>query len=131
MTLDTNTFDQRTRDIELEIGGMTCASCANRIERKLNKLPGVSASVNYATEKARVTVPDGVDEQDLIATVEATGYTAVTPAPAVPEGPDDGGARPHGAAGAAQDAKEAEASAWRQRLIVSAAWLSCPLQARG
>ena len=43
-------------DVELLLGGMTCASCANRIERKLNKLDGVSASVNYATEKARVSV---------------------------------------------------------------------------
>ncbi|GAA2027981.1 heavy metal translocating P-type ATPase [Terrabacter terrae] len=128
MTLDKNTFDQRTRDIELEIGGMTCASCANRIERKLNKLPGVNASVNYATEKARVTVPDGVDEQDLIATVEATGYTAVTPAPAVLEGPDYRDVRPAGAVGGAHDAKEAEASAWRQRLIVSAV-LTVPVAA--
>ena len=45
--------------VELRIGGMTCASCANRIERKLNKLDGVAATVNYATEKATVTVPDG------------------------------------------------------------------------
>ncbi len=45
--------------VELEIGGMTCASCANRIEKKLNKLDGVAATVNYATEKAKVTVPAG------------------------------------------------------------------------
>ena len=61
---------------ELEIGGMTCASCANRIEKKLNKLDGVQASVNYATEKAKVTVPDGYDPALLIAEVEKTGYTA-------------------------------------------------------
>ncbi|WP_328588690.1 heavy metal translocating P-type ATPase [Arthrobacter cheniae] len=67
--------------IELEVGGMTCASCANRIERKLNKLDGVQASVNYATEKARVTVPDGYDPALLISEVEKTGYTAVLPAP--------------------------------------------------
>nr|WP_104180606.1 heavy metal translocating P-type ATPase [Arthrobacter sp. B0490] len=60
---------------------MTCASCANRIERKLNKLDGVQASVNYATEKARVTVPDGYDPALLISEVEKTGYTAVLPAP--------------------------------------------------
>ena len=53
--------------VELKIGGMTCASCANRIERKLNKLDGVSASVNYATEKASVTGPEGLDVADLIA----------------------------------------------------------------
>ena len=62
--------------IELAIGGMTCASCANRVERKLNKLDGVSASVNYATEKARVTVPEGYDPALLIEEVEKTGYTA-------------------------------------------------------
>ena len=45
---------QHDRDIELVIGGMTCASCANRIERKLNKIPGTTATVNYATEKAQV-----------------------------------------------------------------------------
>jgi len=66
--------------IELEIGGMTCASCANRIERKLNKLDGVSASVNYATEKARVMAPEGYDPQELVTTVEKAGYTAVLPA---------------------------------------------------
>ncbi len=66
---------------ELEIGGMTCASCANRIEKKLNKLDGVSATVNYATEKAKVTVPDGYDPALLIAEVEKTGYTAALPKP--------------------------------------------------
>ena len=65
--------------IELAVGGMTCASCANRVERKLNKLEGVAASVNYATEKARVTVPAGYDPQLLIAEVEKTGYTATLP----------------------------------------------------
>ena len=68
-------------DIELEIGGMTCASCANRIEKKLNKLDGVSATVNYATEKAKVTVPIGYDPALLIAEVEKTGYTAALPKP--------------------------------------------------
>lgn len=72
-------------DVELDIGGMTCASCATRIERKLNKLPGVEASVNYATEKARVRAPGGVEAQQLIATVEAAGYTAVVPAPPAPD----------------------------------------------
>jgi Cu+-exporting ATPase len=64
------------RDIELEISGMTCASCAMRIEKKLNKLDGVSATVNYATEKATVTVPAGYRPQALIAEVEKTGYSA-------------------------------------------------------
>ncbi|HJT92382.1 MAG TPA: cation transporter, partial [Mycobacterium sp.] len=67
--------------IELSIGGMTCASCASRIEKKLNRLDGVTATVNYATEKARVTFPDDVTAQDLIATVEKTGYTAAVPPP--------------------------------------------------
>ena len=68
-------------DIELEIGGMTCASCATRIEKKLNKLDGVAATVNYATEKAKVTVPAGYDPSLLVAEVEKTGYTAALPKP--------------------------------------------------
>ena len=68
-------------DIELEIGGVTCASCANRIEKKLNKLDGVAATVNYATEKAKVTVPAGYDPSLLVAEVEKTGYTAALPKP--------------------------------------------------
>ena len=58
---------------------MTCASCAARVEKKLNKLAGVTASVNYATETASVRIPDSLTEADLIATVEATGYTATLP----------------------------------------------------
>ncbi|MFF5226366.1 HAD-IC family P-type ATPase [Dactylosporangium sp. NPDC000521] len=65
---------------ELTIGGMTCAACAARIEKKLNRLDGVSASVNYATEKARVDFPPTLVVADLIATVEQTGYTAAVPA---------------------------------------------------
>ncbi|MBQ0897032.1 copper-translocating P-type ATPase [Micromonospora sp. U56] len=67
--------------IELQIGGMTCASCAARIEKKLNKLGGVTATVNYATEKARVQFPPQLSPADLIATVEQTGYTAQVPQP--------------------------------------------------
>ncbi|SEC96836.1 Cu+-exporting ATPase [Streptomyces sp. 2131.1] len=72
-----------TAEVELAIGGMTCASCAARIEKKLNRMDGVTATVNYATEKARVSYDDGagVSVQDLIATVERTGYTAREPAP--------------------------------------------------
>nr|WP_275408701.1 heavy metal translocating P-type ATPase [Streptomyces sp. SID9124] len=67
----------------MAIGGMTCASCAARIEKKLNRMDGVTATVNYATEKARVSYDDGagVSVRDLIATVERTGYTAQEPAP--------------------------------------------------
>ncbi|MBF4613142.1 heavy metal translocating P-type ATPase [Curtobacterium sp. VKM Ac-1376] len=69
--------------VELDITGMTCASCANRIERKLGKLPGVTATVNYATEKAQVQVadPDATDPDALIAAVESAGYGATLPAP--------------------------------------------------
>ncbi|MFF3399286.1 heavy metal translocating P-type ATPase [Streptomyces sp. NPDC002659] len=76
--------------VELAIGGMTCASCAARIEKKLNRMAGVEATVNYATEKAKVSVhaPD-VSVDDLIATVEATGYTAAEPAPTPPEAADE------------------------------------------
>ncbi|MCU1547033.1 MAG: copper-translocating P-type ATPase [Homoserinimonas sp.] len=72
-------------DVELDIGGMTCASCANRIERKLNKLPGVEATVNYATEKAKVSAPEGTTTEQLIATVKSAGYTAELPMSAVAE----------------------------------------------
>ncbi|MGW3020548.1 heavy metal translocating P-type ATPase, partial [Streptomyces longwoodensis] len=77
--------------VELAIGGMTCASCAARIEKKLNRMDGVTATVNYATEKAKVTHADGVSVADLIATVEATGYTAREP---VAQAPDTPGAEP-------------------------------------
>ncbi len=67
------------RDIELDITGMTCASCAMRIEKKLNRLDGVSATVNYATEKAAVAVPAGYDAQALITEVAKAGFTASLP----------------------------------------------------
>ena len=70
-----------TTQVELEISGMTCASCANRIERKLNKMEGVTATVNYATEKARVAFPEGVDPAELVRTVEQAGYGAALPRP--------------------------------------------------
>lgn len=68
-------------EVELSIGGMTCASCAARIEKKLNRLDGVTATVNFATEKAKVAYAGGVEVADLIATVEKTGYTAEEPPP--------------------------------------------------
>jgi Cu+-exporting ATPase len=71
------------QSVELIIGGMTCASCAARVEKKLNRMDGVTATVNYATEKAKVTYPEGVSTSDLVATVEKTGYTAALPTPAV------------------------------------------------
>jgi Cu+-exporting ATPase len=89
----TNTFNSgeagQSREIELAIGGMTCASCANRIERKLNKLDGVTATVNYATEKAKVTFADDVDASTLVEQVEAAGYTATLPRPPAPAQDDE------------------------------------------
>lgn len=70
--------------VELDVQGMTCASCAARIEKKLNKIDGVQASVNYATEKAHVVAPDGMSADDLIATVQAAGYDAALPTPEAP-----------------------------------------------
>lgn len=96
------------QNIELEIGGMTCASCAMRIEKKLNKIDGVSASVNYATEKARVSAPIGVDIGAIIAEVEKTGYTATVPVKK---------AEPSSAA--AGEEPDAELTSLRQRLIGS------------
>ncbi|MFJ2028304.1 heavy metal translocating P-type ATPase [Streptosporangium sp. NPDC087985] len=80
------TDDRPQSTVELSIGGMTCASCANRIERKLNKLDGVTATVNYATEKATVTFGGGIGPHGLIAEVEKAGYTAALPAPPRAEG---------------------------------------------
>jgi Cu+-exporting ATPase len=94
-------------EVELEITGMTCASCANRIERKLNKLDGVTASVNYATEKARVAYADPVTTDDLLATVSAAGYAA-----ALPHVLTDGDVEPVSA--------DPELAALRHRLLVSA-----------
>ena len=70
-----------TSTTDLVIGGMTCASCATRVERKLNRLDGVTATVNFATEAARVSFPETLTVGDLIAVVERTGYTAALPAP--------------------------------------------------
>ncbi|MDX8148969.1 heavy metal translocating P-type ATPase [Lentzea sp. BCCO 10_0061] len=78
-----------TDTIELSIGGMTCASCAARIERKLNKLDGVEASVNYATEKARVSYAGDLTPADLVKVVEDTGYTAELPAAPTQNTEDD------------------------------------------
>ncbi len=83
-----------TTDVELLIGGMTCASCAARVEKKLNKLDGVTATVNYATEKAKVNVSGEVSTADLIATVEKTGYTASVPEPPRPEAEQQTAAEP-------------------------------------
>jgi Cu+-exporting ATPase len=97
------------QSIELTIGGMTCSSCAMRIEKKLNRMDGVSATVNYATEKAKVSFAQDVEIADLVATVEATGYSATVPAPIGL--PDD-------AAVDLGSVPQDDASALRQRLII-------------
>ena len=74
---------QAPERLELPIEGMTCASCANRIEKRLNRLDGVEASVNYATENAAVRFDPGVvSPAELVAAVEAAGYHARLPAAA-------------------------------------------------
>ncbi|MEV6238523.1 heavy metal translocating P-type ATPase [Lentzea sp. NPDC051838] len=77
-----------TETLEISIGGMTCASCAARIERKLNKLDGVEASVNYATEKARISYAGDLTPADLVKVVEDTGYTAELPETEEPQRQD-------------------------------------------
>ncbi|MBB1014397.1 cation-translocating P-type ATPase, partial [Dietzia schimae] len=129
-----------TTVVELQIEGMTCASCANRIERKLNKLDDVSAEVNYATEKARVRIPEGLQPQLLLDTVEQAGYHAQLPRPrsarprtSAPGGGDvsgiaaDGG-QSTGHAGNATDDTAApdRVDELRQRVIISAV-LSIPV----
>jgi Cu+-exporting ATPase len=106
-----------TQQVELSIGGMTCASCANRIERKLNKLDGVTATVNYATEKAKVEFAEGISAGDLVSTVEQAGYTAtVPPPPSAPVGPEV----------APRDEAGERLRSLRHRLVVSAV-LSLPV----
>ncbi|MFF4470974.1 heavy metal translocating P-type ATPase [Streptomyces sp. NPDC001599] len=107
--------DPGLAEVELLIGGMTCASCAARVEKKLNRMDGVTATVNYATEKARVSYPVTTGVADLIATVVKTGYTAEEPAPP-PEPSDEVGAEERGTGDGDGDP---ELSALRQRLLVS------------
>ena len=95
--------------VNLDIEGMTCASCAARIEKKLNRLDGVTATVNFATETAHVDVNGGaVTPAELITVVENLGYRAELPAPM--------GA----ASGSEADHRDfdAEEDQWRQRLVV-------------
>ncbi|VFA98947.1 heavy metal translocating P-type ATPase [Nocardia cyriacigeorgica] len=104
--MTTATQPPATGQVELVIGGMTCASCANRIEKKLNKLDGVTATVNYATEKARVDFTGDISPDELIATVEQAGYTAALPAPKVETA-------------AAEPVEEDPTASLRTRLLVS------------
>ncbi|WP_030569292.1 heavy metal translocating P-type ATPase [Streptomyces aureocirculatus] len=117
----TSAQTSRTTQVELAIGGMTCASCAARIEKKLNRMDGVTATVNYATEKAKVSF-DGAEVAvtDLVATVEATGYTAREPAP--PRTERGGG----GPGGEGEGDGDSELRTLRERLI-TAVVLSVPV----
>ena len=94
--------------VELTIGGMTCASCAARIERRLNKIDGVTATVNYATEKADVRFPATVSTEELVAAVEKVGYTAALPAPPAQDTAGENGGE-----------EEDPTRSLRQRLLVS------------
>jgi Cu+-exporting ATPase len=107
---DTTTTTPPATTVTLDIGGMTCASCAARITKRLNKLDGVDASVNYATEQATVTLPEGLTVDEVVAQVEAIGYTANVPAAAQPDTVDDDGARE----------PDPELTALRDRLVVAA-----------
>ncbi|MEU6144343.1 heavy metal translocating P-type ATPase [Streptomyces sp. NPDC047081] len=108
MTTTAETPIADASEVELLIGGMTCASCAARVEKKLNRMDGVTATVNFATEKAKVSYPAGIQVADLIATVVKTGYTAEEPLPPVqeetPAAPDE----------------DPELAAYRERFTVSA-----------
>jgi Cu+-exporting ATPase len=127
MTTATPGTEPAAQRIELAIGGMTCASCAARIEKKLNRLEGVSATVNFATERASVDFGAEVAVADLIATVEKAGYTAEPPAPAVlaPE-PEDAEAASAQGGREGRGARDEEAARLRQRLLVTVA-LSIPV----
>lgn len=106
-------------DVDLGVTGMTCTSCSARVERKLNKLDGVEATVNYATESAQVSYdPEKVDTEQLIKTVEGAGYGAFTMATEVPES-DSGQSR-------IDAARDDEASDLKHRVIISAL-LSIPV----
>src|SRR5215208_2157888 len=99
------------REIALTIGGMSCASCAARIEKKLNQVDGVIATVNFATEQAFVDFPNSISHHELVAAVEETGYTATLP---------------RSAGQFASESGPDETGSWRRRLLISAT-LSIPV----
>lgn len=118
-----------TSTIDLAVIGMTCSSCANRIEKKLNKLEGVTATVNYATETAHVVFPDGMTVDDLLATVDAAGYHALPPEPEpVAEVTADGASSTAETRTAAEIAADAEVEDLRTRFWYSFA-LAAPVVA--
>ena len=100
------TTREHTQHVDLLVGGMTCASCVGRVEKKLNRLDGVSATVNLATASASVDYdPTLVDPANLVATVERTGYTAAVAGPAQRD---------------AEETRPAEEDDYRRRLLVAA-----------
>ncbi len=101
--------------VDLKIDGMTCASCATRIENKLNKVEGVEASVNFATEKASVDFPETITPEQLVEVVGQTGYTAEIPRPVHEHGDGDG------AGGMDEHDHGGDADSLRRRLLISAA----------
>ena len=107
--MTTTASPDATKIVDLEIGGMTCATCAGRIEKRLAKLDGVSATVNYATERARVVGPGEMNVETLIKQVESAGYTAHVSRPHPSETPPE-----------LQDAEDASLRDLRNRLVVSA-----------
>ncbi|MFI1825285.1 heavy metal translocating P-type ATPase [Streptomyces sp. NPDC020412] len=107
------------QEVELAIGGMTCASCAARIEKKLNRMEGVEATVNYATEKAKVTFSEDVSVKDLIGTVEATGYTAAPPKPKQDAAATSSGSGADAAEAEGGEEDDAELKTLRERLITA------------
>ncbi|RYJ30793.1 Lead, cadmium, zinc and mercury transporting ATPase [Streptomyces sp. L-9-10] len=127
----TRTTAGTAAEVELMIGGMTCASCAARIEKKLNRMDGVEATVNYATEKAKVSYRgQDVAVEDLIATVEATGYSATRPAPApvlVPADTDTVGTPGETDATATTDTARDPADVTLRQRLITAVLLSVPV----
>ncbi|MFC9493328.1 heavy metal translocating P-type ATPase [Streptomyces sp. NPDC056982] len=137
MTTPTDTTAGPLSEVELAVGGMTCASCSARIEKKLNRLDGVTATVNLATEKAKVAYAPGVEVADLVAMVQKLGYTAEPiireePVEAAADGPEGAGDEPPD-----EDRTEAGSGSWtgaepdptapvRRRLVVCAL-LSLPV----
>ncbi|QGK68601.1 heavy metal translocating P-type ATPase [Allosaccharopolyspora coralli] len=117
MSTVTGTEPGPTHEVELAISGMTCASCAARVERKLGKLDGVTATVNFATEKAKVTYPAELDPDRLVGQVEAAGYSTALPAQSTSADQPNGGTSTD---------TEDPTTALRDRVLISAA-LSVPV----
>jgi len=119
-TTDRSAVPEGERRVDLQIGGMTCASCAARIEKRLNRLPGVRATVNFATERASVRFAGDVQPEALVAAVEQAGYRAALPARAAEQ--------PQPGAQSSPEGVDPELTALRTRLLVSVA-LAIPVLA--